>query len=284
MKMVRTVKSIRDSAEDIYNDSIVLELKTSKAKKVIVLVEGAEDEGCYQKFFNADSVHIASCYGCGRVALIHEYLKKHKRMPACLAIIDSDFRKLTKVIDCNEEHFYTDFHDMEMSMVAISSLFESALNKKQILGVNYQQRTAILQELKCLSMARFFNMERKQWLSNDGMGLDLRSLETEDITNVENLVNYFKPTRTYIANGLHIKALKRFMNEHADVNLLQLTNGHDFLNRWAYHIHNKWGKVISEDDLRVALIDSFKTVIIRNTRLFKSLKKYSDKKHLNIMA
>lgn len=278
------MKCIKDAAEEIYEDSIVLELKTSKAKKVIVLVEGVEDEECYKKFFNTELVHIASCYGCRRVALIHEYLKQHKRMPACLAIIDSDFRKLTKEEDSNEEHFYTDYHDMEMSMVAISSLFESALNKEQVFGVNYQQRTAILQELKYLSMVRFFNIARKQCLSDEGMGLNLKSLKAEDITNVENLVNYFKPTKVYIADGLHVKALKRFMNEHANANLLQLTNGHDFLNRWAYHIHNRWGRTLGEDELRDALIESFKTTIIRNTRLFKSLKKYSDKKHLDIMA
>lgn len=285
VKMARLPCNLRQTAEEIYDGYLHLRLSMPDAhNKVIVLVEGKDDVPFYRKFFKSDNVLVAPCFGCGFVPQIQAYLKKSKKLNHCLVIIDSDFSNLTGREDHEADHFYTQYHDVEMELIAVAKVFENAMRPEGVTTVSFQQRTAILQELRCLSMARFFNMARHQSLTDEGNELDLRTLTAAELSTGESISKYFTPTKPKRVKSFNVKSFNRFAEDNATAEPLQITNGHDFLNRWSYRLNRDGYRVFEEEELRDALVNAYKECYILQNNLYKALKHYAKQHHLDIMA
>lgn len=283
--MAKLSDCLKNNADSIYNDYIRLRLNNPDAQnKVIVLVEGKDDVPFYSKFFKFENVLIVPCFGCSFVPQIQNYLKKKKRIKQCLAIIDSDFSNLSKRDVSEPDCFFTQFHDVEMELISIANVFENALRPLGVFTVKYQQRTALLKELYYLSMARYFNMARRQRLTDEGTGLDLRSISVSELSSVESINKYFKPTEHKKVSSFKIKAFKRFVEKNRHVDLFQITNGHDFLCRWSYKLNRGGCRIFEEEELREALINAYKECYIKNSYLYKKIAHYALKQSLDIMA
>lgn len=285
VKMARLPSNLRQTADRIYNGYLHLRLNMPDAhNKVIVLVEGKDDVPFYSKFFKSDNVLVAPCFGCRFVPQIQAYLKKSKKLHHCLAIIDSDFSNLTGREDYEVDHFYTQYHDVEMGLIAVAKVFENAMRPEGITAVSFQQRTAILQELRYLSFARYFNMARHQSLTDEGTGLDLRTLPTAELSTGESISKFFRPTKPQRVKAFNIKSFVRFVNDNSNAEPLQITNGHDFLNRWSYRLNRDGHRVFEEEELREALVNAYKECYIMQNNLYKALKQYAKQYHLDIMT
>lgn len=284
--MARLSNALRATAEKIYSDYLCLRLKSPDAQnKVIVLVEGVVDVPFYSNFFNLTETLVTPCFGCNYVTQIQKYLKKkNKKIKHCITIIDSDFSNITGRSDYEPDHFYTSYHDVEMGLVAHVKVFENALRPLGINSIKFQQRTAILQELSTLSMAKFFNMARQQKLTTDGTGLDLHTLSSKDLSSPKSISQFFQPTNPRIASSFRLQAFERFNQTYRGVDLLQLTNGHDFLCRWAYRIKRDANKDLGENELRDALVAAYKATYIKDCKLYKAIREYADSLKLSIMA
>lgn len=271
-------------------DIVTLAHKTqSTINCVIVLIEGPDDETIYEKFFVSSKVDLHVCNGCTRVANNLSKKRKAEGKDDVLAIIDSDFRKLENPKKCNSYIFYTDCHDMEMTIFCIPDLYlriykeinrltsrKNNINSKQL-------KLRIEQELFNLSMLKWFNMHKA--LKFEEPYPDLHDKAThKKVLDLKAIAAHFKPSKTCKNKIFPLNEFRKFANSHKYVDLDQLTNGHDYLCRWASIIKYESFYQISNADLRRLVVEKFTADMAKQTKLYSDLSAWATRHVRDIMS
>ena len=75
---------------------------------------------------------------------------------------------------------------------------------------------------------------------------------------------------------INVTDVVSFMNANPNVNMYEITNGHDFCNRLAMHIKTKTNYVRNEESINDSIMVSFDYEQFKNTNLHKSLRVWCD--------
>lgn len=259
---------------------IVLSHKTPRTiNTVIVLVEGDDDKPIISKFFLPDTADVKPCYGCCKV--IKELVKERKteNKDDVIAILDSDFRNMRKAPVPNSYIFYTDYHDLEMTIIIKGSLVGLVHRKMKIPYTKKPLLKGLINrvetELYEYSMMKWYNSS--QHLSFTIYNPDFQDKRTHGQPLLAvNLTSCFKPeSRNCKHRSFPLPAFDNFCKKNPNPNLHQLTNGHDFLCRWAAIIKHETGAQSNEDIIREKIENIFGSGIARNTELYKGISKWA---------
>lgn len=258
-------------------DIITLAHKTTgNINNVIILIEGPDDEDIYVNFFNMSKVSLHVCQGCTRVANNIRNKRKTVGKDDVIAILDSDFRKLEKPKKGNSYIFYTDCHDMEMTIFCVSDLYHKIYkeinrltNRKNIIDVD-NLRVCIERELQNLSMLKWFNMYKA--LKFEEPDPDLHDKTTyKKALDLNAMSALFVPSKTCKHKVYPLNEFSKFAKSRKNVDLNQLTNGHDYLCRWASIIKYESSYQISNAGLRRLVVEKFTTDMAKQTKLYADL-------------
>lgn len=277
-------KSLKESALDKKHiaRSIILSHKTpEKVGKVIVLVEGKDDICLYEKFFKDDTVDIHDCHGCDIVESVHNTFEQETSNKKFVSIFDSDFKRINERLKNRNNIFYTDVHDSEMLMVCMPGVMKATTMKISPRCNYVDLKNRIELELQNVSLLKWYNMTRH--LSYTFEGLDLAHLSYGSQISESSAIQYFVPTinspRKFPINAFH----KFIKSSSRPIELDQITNGHDFITRWASIIKRELHQQKSDDELRAILCDFVGVKHIKTTMVYNELLKWSQRESLPIV-
>jgi len=126
MKMNRSLKA-NTNGNDKAND-IRLSLNTPSGSKIVwVLVEGEDDGKIYPKFFDTSKAKVE--YVNGKTSLIEALEILTQETKQVVGIADADFLHLNKLYPQVKNLFYTDYHDIEMTMLSFEDVRDNLLTE-----------------------------------------------------------------------------------------------------------------------------------------------------------
>lgn len=259
------------------NDTIEeLKLLLSDSKdKVFVVVEGDEDVRLFMSLLREEACLVQSFKG---KLGVEEMIKVHfPRKKQIIGIRDKDYQKKP----LNNRIFYCDYCCSEMMVVANDECFIRVSNSicKEVSKAK-TLRLMCLQCLELLSEIRYLN-ERKKWgIKFEGLRLTKLYDPNQSIMDYNIIQNLNKMNPKNLLSAKRLALLKRFFPfKHNEEELLDITNGHDFMN--IFHCIGKVGMKISETG-KVFKI-SFGKNEFKQTKLYKDLLKFQQKMGLLIV-
>lgn len=202
--------------------------------KVLVLVEGDTDVAVYGYLLGAARFYLYNCGGCKDfVFFISKLNVDHSA--ECIAIKDADFDRLDgkcKEYDKFKNLFLTDTHDLETMMLCDGGKVNSEMEQKMICEyISVGSTSGLVQrcmnDLKPLSYVRWYN-------SRYDLGLKLDKIKCGDLydNNAVALDEWVNRLCKVADNAQKCPAtlkedVAQFKEANSNVDLWQLTNGHD---------------------------------------------------------
>lgn len=241
-----------------YNDKIGelrLDIAHPNRKDVVfILVEGESDIKFYRKLFNQNCRVERIPGGNPKVEdAVEELVKKHSKL---IGVRDADFIHLNGLGYSKENIFLTDFHDMEISMVLEDDclnaiLYEYSDEKNDKFSLI---RASIFQIIEQISLLKWLN-------EKENLELKFKSTHFQDIISISDSKIDFEQYFSRLLGKSPMAKIKDFeiilskINELKTQNpdIYQLSNGHDFLNAFAYFLNsnNKHGM---RDDIFASML------------------------------
>ena len=152
--MNRSLKA-NTNGNDKAND-IRLSLNTPRGSKIVwVLVEGEDDCKIYPKFFDDSKAKVE--YVNGKTSLIEALEILAKETKQLVGIADADFSHLNNRYPQVKNLFYTDYHDIEMTMFSFESVRNNILTEYQLQDKQQTIWQNILEEASYVGYIRWYN-------------------------------------------------------------------------------------------------------------------------------
>jgi len=166
-----------------YNDTVCQIIQTTRSpswnNRVFVLLEGSDDWRIYPKFFDGSRVTLEYTGWKGQVLPSLKTVDRYNVI--AIGICDADFQNLQNIAPGCSNLFFTDCHDIEMTMLKTVHILVNALTEY---GLQKEANT-ILQD--AMGETEFYAYTR--WYSKYNTvglkfkGLDLASFLQLDTTN-----------------------------------------------------------------------------------------------------
>lgn len=278
MKRYTTLKSIACGHQLIARTIMMSHKTPEKIRKILVLVEGADDVPVYDIFFKTNAVDIQDCHGCEVVEDVHNIIKSETNWKY-LSIRDSDFLILSnKNIHIEDNFFYTDCHDSEMMMFKNPKLIMSVMYK--LVGNKINIKDRICFELYNLSTLKWFNMYRNFCYKFEGLDLAHISWNAQ-ISNAEAL-RFFVPSKNS-PKYFPTKAYEQFLSQNSNPDLNHLINGHDFITRWAAIVKMEYHHQYSDNDFRKVICECYSIKMAMTTNLYKNIHNWECTNGLSVL-
>lgn len=250
--------------------------------KIWIFVEGEDDIKIYPKFFINENVIFrqteGSCYKLPEV--IRQVLAI---TPQIIGIKDADFDRLEHK-DTIENLFITDFHDVEMMMVAHNSTLNNIFAEHLILNDCEAVRNTILEQIKFLGFVRWYNNYYDIEIKFKGLGLN-RFYDGNSDFDIEKCINELNIRSSNRKKDLCIREIQDFINNTSitEENLMELCNGHDFCKMLTIHLFcHVSTKVPSYKDIEKSLRLSYKDEFY-SSNLYNNIKEWSNNNTYNIL-
>lgn len=152
--MNRSLKA-NTNGNDKAND-IRLSLNTPSGSKIVwVLVEGEDDGKIYPKFFDASKAKVE--YVNGKTSLIEALEILTQETKQVVGIADADFLHLNKLYPRVKNLFYTDYHDIEMTMLSFEEVRNNLLTEYQLQDKQQIIWQNVLEEASYIGYIRWYN-------------------------------------------------------------------------------------------------------------------------------
>lgn len=266
-------------------DEMILRLNTPvNSNKVVVWVEG-KDWRVYRKFFNSNKIIEAGSAGGLVITEAHNKLRKKKPFQKSIVIRDADFKCLEGVsLSADPDIFYTDGHDVEMMMLKQPVVRQKVCEVFEYTGDVSKFYEDIFKELSPLSYFKWFSYHNGKCYAFEPLGklMQYKSADLMNLTWIENMTYDCSKSKWEQSNHstpfvrINVTDVVSFMNANPNVNMYEITNGHDFCNRLAMHIKTKTNYVRNEESINDSIMVSFDYEQFKNTDLHKSLKAWCD--------
>ena len=151
-------KSLKSNVSAI--DKIIdirLSLRSDVGSKIVwILVEGEDDCKIYPKFFDETKASIEFVNG-GKEQLTIALNILTKETKQVIGIQDADFLHIDKKYPVVTNLFYTDYHDIEMTMLKEDVVLRNLLTEYTLQGILSEIQDNILSELLFVSYIRYYN-------------------------------------------------------------------------------------------------------------------------------
>ena len=264
--MNRSLKA-NTNGNDKAND-IRLSLNTPSGSKIVwVLVEGEDDGKIYPKFFDASKAKVE--YVNGKTSLIEALEILTQETKQVVGIADADFSHLNNRYPQVKNLFYTDYHDIEMTMINFEEVRINLLTEYRMQDKQEAIFKNVLEEASYVGYIRWYNDINDSKINFKGVkygemiGLNNGKIHLIKSQLLEKLNERSKNKK----EDLTEKLITEFIEERTTDDSLNLCNGHDTINLFSLLLEGKASTNSFAKELRL----SFTNEHFSKTKLYKQL-------------
>lgn len=198
-----------------------------------------------------------------------------------LAICDSDFARINQIAPYGDSVFYADTHDHEMMCITCEYTLRSmflALNPCWHNSLFEQ----IVQELKCLSLFKWYNYTNH---CNFSFGhLELVNMPQNNLSDYNYLFSDVCAHSSNFNENCSLDKLKQFASEkESSIEWTEITNGHDFIKRFVGYCKRNFIGQFPEKKIRKLLHENFREEDFSKTHLYSEIRLWEDKNSKQIL-
>ncbi|MDR3245870.1 MAG: DUF4435 domain-containing protein [Prevotellaceae bacterium] len=223
-------RSLRNNVDaiDKIND-IRLSLNSERGSKIVwILVEGEDDCKIYPKFFDENKARVEFVNG-GKIQLTIALNTLTKETEKVIGIQDADFAHLEKNYPDIKNLFYTDYHDIEITMLQFDSVINNLFTEYRMQDKVKTIWQNVLQESSFIAYIRWYNEKKQCKINFSGIGYgDLISLmDSKIILKNHELLNELNKRSKNKTEILTFENIEYFIIKNTTDDFLNLCNGHD---------------------------------------------------------
>lgn len=263
----RSVKNNIDAQNKI-ND-IRLSLNSEIGSKIVwILVEGEDDCRIYPKFFDETKARVEFVHG-GKGQLTIALTTLTKETKQVIGIQDADFLHLRKVYPTVTNLFYTDYHDIEITMLSFETVRANLFTEYRISNSQTVWQN-ILEESSYIAYIRWDNdiSGNKILFSGIKFGENLSEIKDGKIKlQKQKLLNELNIRSSNKTKELSYADIESFIAINKTTDILNLCNGHDIISLLALIV----GGQVSYKELCRHLRLSFTFSLFFKTKLYAQL-------------
>lgn len=266
--------------EDIISDITLCMGADIDRKKIYLLVEGEDDIRLLHPYISENVLIYESYDGKkGVEVIVNDRFLDNKRV---IGIRDRDYQQEPT----SEKIFFYDYNCMEIMLISNDDIIDN-LCFEYYKGplLSRELRNCILNELKILSVIRKYN-ETKQWgiilkglSANQGFNTETEKMDNDVIVRKVNQMN---------GNFISEQILSDIYDEVSGVwsqeQLYYGTQGHDFCTLFATICNNYRKRGIKPIEVQASARCTFRWSDFVKTKLYLSVKEYSQVHSLKILA
>lgn len=266
--------------EDIISDITLCMGADIDRKNIYLLVEGEDDIRLLHPYISENVLIYESYDGKkGVEVIVNDRFLDNKRV---IGIRDRDYQQEPT----SEKIFFYDYNCMEIMLISNDDIIDN-LCFEYYKGplLSRELRNCILNELKILSVIRKYN-ETKQWgiilkglSANQGFNTETEKMDNDAIVRKVNQMN---------GNFISEQILSDIYDEVSGVwsqeQLYYGTQGHDFCTLFATICNNYCKRGIKQIEVQASARCTFRWSDFVKTKLYLSVKEYSQVHSLKILA
>jgi hypothetical protein len=268
------LKAIVDSnANEVVNE-IRLTLKPGVKRSIVfILFEGVDDTSIYPKFFLAEN---ALCRSVGGKKNLKNAMQTLVPLTTrVIAIRDADFSHLRGTKPEFDTVFFTDKHDIEMTMLSFQGVLTNVFTEFKMQDKAAELLETAMREVEYVSYIRWADADYHYSLDFDfGIAFFMKSGKTK-----QELLHALNKRSKEKAREITEVDIESFIESHRIVDYYNLCNGHDVLGFLALYIGDK----TSKKEVAKVLRSSFHWWYFSQTNLYSSLKAWQTKHGFNIL-
>jgi hypothetical protein len=277
--MCNTVKNSLGSEDFI--DQIILSLNHDDGRSLVyILVEGVYDRRLYPKFFDEGKASV-ECVGtkehvCEVLARLN-----NKTTKKAIGICDADFNHLQNMSPHIQNLYFTDFHDIEMTMLSIDGVLNDALTEY---GLQNNVSTILqkaLGETQIIGYIRLLNQIDviKLDFGRMGLGKFITPHNIDAHLDIDAYLCALNKRSNNKTRALTSADITLFIQKCKGMDLFNLCNGHDVTTLIALII----GKSTSPENFCAVLRASFNIHYFSRTKLYADILKWQIKHGFTIL-
>jgi hypothetical protein len=202
-------------------NAVLRYLDTPKtATMVAILVEGSDDEKIYRRFFHRDITQSFVCTGKSDLQkALSELLKKTNHV---IGIRDADFCNLENIQPENCNLFFTDGHDIEMTMLGFEEIRRALFSEYGDWNNMDIVWESIVKKVSFIAYIRWFNEKNDFKLFFEGVFSKYAKIDEEQLL-LDKLNDRSPDKREPITKEM----IDDFITTHRTNDMFNLCNGHD---------------------------------------------------------
>jgi hypothetical protein len=261
-------------------DQIRLSLSSDSGKGVVyILVEGPDDCKIYPKFFAKNKASVEYVIG-GKGQLLAALTELNKITKQIIAVCDADFNHLQNTPPGFDNLFFTDFHDIEMTMLFVDGVMNDALTEYGFRHDSPAILNRALEEAKTIGYIRWYNEVDRIKLDFEGMGLGgfFMPHDTNAHLDVGAYLNALNKRSKNKTKAITFAEVSDYMTARNTGDLFNLCSGHDVTAIIALII----GSAASHERFCAILRASFNVNYFRKTKLYAGILKWQTDNSLAI--
>lgn len=276
-------KSLRGNVSAI--DKIIdirLSLNSNVGSRMVwILVEGEDDCKIYRKFFDETKAKVEFVSGGkGQLTIALNTLTKESEQ--VIGIQDADFLHLEKLYPEIKNLFYTDYHDIEITMLNFDDVICNLFSEYRILAKKTDIWQNVLQESSRIAYIRWYNEKNKCEILFSGLkyGDKLTEIINGKIfVKIPMLLQELNTRSKNKSEELISNNIDNFIKINKTNNLLNLCNGHDITALLSLII----GGQISHTEFCRHLRLSFQMIHFAKTKLYAEIYNWQNKHGYQIL-
>jgi hypothetical protein len=225
--MTRTLRDSLTSRDKI--DEIILSLNSDIGRNIVfILVEGIDDCRVYPKFFDPEKTNIEFIPG-GKDQLVTALSELNQLTRKIIGIVDADFNHLQNISPSISNLFFTDFHDIEMTMLSVDGVLDDVLVECRYAENAQKVFEKVLLEAEKLAYIRWFNEINKTKLHFEGLGIGnfTNSRDTVFPINSNKYLDTLNKRSKNKTKEVGVADIAQFREAYYTRDLFNLCNGHD---------------------------------------------------------
>lgn len=251
---------------------------------VFILVEGDTDIRTFRKLFREVTCNVEYVPG-GKIKLEEALEKLAPFSGLLLGIRDKDFLGITGGMRAISNLFYTDCHDMEMTILSLKAVRQAVLYEFTGLSLEKQDSfwESLMTLIKPMSIAKLVNITGSHRLNFQFGIFNFVDSSTKSV-DIDGFIE-----RGIAKGGTQCQiAFEEFKLEYLnktteDYDLYQLTNGHDLIKVLQLFAQKEFGQTgLQKNTIEAAIRVAFNLQHFQQTSLYKSLHNWQIEKQVSI--
>ncbi len=251
-----------------------------------VLVEGDSDIRLFRKLFDLDKCKVEYIPG-GKPKVEECVLTLLEEYTQIIGVLDADFSHLDESNAKKANIFLTDFHDIEMTMLAQDEVLHAILFEYTDIHKNnhYTFCDNILETIQQISYLKWLN-------DRENLKLIFKKVGFQDLISISNFHFNFNEylSRVLVKSDNAVIKDKILILEKIDEltqlnpDFFQLTNGHDAIQVFTKYFRNKGHKGLKDSHLASTFRIVFTNAHFRETKLYTALEKWANENNTQLFT
>jgi hypothetical protein len=262
----RTVESIVKSVRlFLYSDL--------GGKRICILVEGSEDAKIYSQFFKNVRTNVMVIRSTGKPKTEEAMQILSTETRRAIGICDADFFHLDKDYPAIANIFFTDYHDIEMTMLKFTDVFYNACSEFSLLDDVGEIMRDALQRTSYMAYTRWYSKRNHCNLSFKGLDYTgiFKVWDGKIEQDDERLINVLNQRSSKKTESIAGERVNIFIRENQTDDVFSLCNGHDVTALIALILEDKTKTNILREDYCNVLQRYFQLNHFMQTKLYANI-------------